>query len=179
MGFEFPIRKNQHPSEKKSILTELASKIGIKSRSLPAVTGFREKYQGLVMMRRRFGNDTMRITRKLEHFSKSKRVAQSGMVRYQFKHNRKAGVDEIRDKQGNLLATTKNFYDLTLPDGRSFDFVRISDKEWRYDRASKEVMKATVDGESSESGIKFTWMEVPSASEKEMLELMCRVYAMR
>ena len=63
-----------------------------------------------------------------------------------------------------------------MRDGKVYDFVKVSKKEWKYVLEGRNIVKAKLSTPTS-NDITITWIE--SASEgKDLLETMCKVYGM-
>jgi hypothetical protein len=74
-----------------------------------------------------------------------------------------------------VVATTKDFRDVTMADGTIYCFLRISKTECDYVNRGKEVVRAR----KNEAGndIHIIWAD--EAEQNEVLEMMCRIFIVR
>lgn len=97
---------------------------------------------------------------------------------YRFRQNKQIHRDEIRDAKDSVLARTRHFYDITMPDGKFYDFVRMSSTEWKYVCEGRDIVAGNLIGNEPNTDVMITWIEPPER-DKGLLKMMCQVYGTR
>lgn len=68
---------------------------------------------------------------------------------------------EIRTDKGNIIATIGQYggmaYDIILPDGTTYDWIKISDEEWAYKKGDSIVLRSGITKVGRRRGVNINW----------------------
>jgi hypothetical protein len=138
-GFDINLVKTRSQFSPAFALEDLRPPVRIQGQSIYHYTG-KKKLSDVMMYNLRDGRDTVSVTKSIASRKEPVRMVVSSNGVYRFRYNASEGWDEILTREGALLATSRSFYDLTLPNRKSYSLIRISDTEWKYISEGDEVL---------------------------------------